>query len=935
MPRQHDVEDHRVVVAVPGRLAGPTGRRGRRRRRSPRRPGRGAARGPAAPRPRPPAAARPQPGTAACRHAGTTGSQGSSQRAVRAGWAHEHLQHAPRPALGRARSPRSPLVGGGAAQPASSRPSADAGLPPRTAAQLLVDVQNARLDGLSGTVVQTRRPRVRPCRASRPAPARAAARASVRQLRPRLLVSGTHTLRLWYAGPDRTRVALLGTSRRVRRHPQRQGRVAVVQPGQDRDAPDRCRADAARHQAAPPAPGAAGIAQHAAGGCRPGAEGDHADHHGHDQRHRRRGRPLGLRAGAHPEGPGLAGGLRADRDRRRDARAAAGAGLRQGLRRSRRSRSASPRSTSTSPDAAQFAFNPPPGTKVTERDAAASHPDKTAPGRGSARQAARSTATRVVGHRLDRRRRAEAVPPASGTSGSGAASTRRMLDAAAQGLGRLGPGPPARGQAVLRGAHRRRPASLSAPSTPQTPVRRRWPRGDRCGRRHLGADQAVRPAGRGRRRRPARPPGAVYGFLGPNGSGKTTTIRMLLGLVQPTAGRIELLGQPMPDGAGRALPRVGRAGRGPRLPPLPLRPGQPAPAGRRRPLRRPAHRAGARSTPRSTGSGCCAAAAKRYRAYSLGMRQRLAIAAGAAPAPRPAGARRADQRPRPAGHPRGAAPDRRSLADEGTTVLVSSHLLSEVEQICTHVGVMHVGQAGRPGPRRRGALGRGTAGAGRDRPGARPRRGCCASSAWVTCSLESGNVSRHAGTGRAGEGRRGAGQRRRAGAWASPCSAPAWRTCSSRSRGRASMSAADVAPAVASPGHLRERGRAGVARSGAGPCGSCGSELRLDLRPAAQPGRAAASWPPSRSSSPSRSSCRPSAGAGRGPDFLVLDHRQRPVRGARGAQRRAGAVPAARRRRDLAATPSPARPTSARCATCSPCRCDRTRLLAVEVRSRS
>ena len=59
------------------------------------------------------------------------------------------------------------------------------------------------------------------------------------------------------------------------------------------------------------------------------------------------------------------------------------------------------------------------------------------------------------------------------------------------------------------------------------------------------------------------PRGSVYGFLGPNGSGKTTTIRRLLGLIYPTSGRHELLGTPMPDGAVRVLPRVGSLVEGP------------------------------------------------------------------------------------------------------------------------------------------------------------------------------------------------------------------------------------------------------------------------------------------------------------------------------------------------------------------------------------
>ena len=59
------------------------------------------------------------------------------------------------------------------------------------------------------------------------------------------------------------------------------------------------------------------------------------------------------------------------------------------------------------------------------------------------------------------------------------------------------------------------------------------------------------------------PRGSVYGFLGPNGSGKTTTIRMLVGLAFPTSGRAELLGVPMPAGAIQVLPRVGSLIEGP------------------------------------------------------------------------------------------------------------------------------------------------------------------------------------------------------------------------------------------------------------------------------------------------------------------------------------------------------------------------------------
>ena len=186
------------------------------------------------------------------------------------------------------------------------------------------------------------------------------------------------------------------------------------------------------------------------------------------------------------------------------------------------------------------------------------------------------------------------------------------------------------------------------------------------------------------------PQGSVYGFLGPNGSGKTTTIRMLLGLVEPTAGRRSLLGLPMPHGAGDALPRVGSLVEGPAF--------HPYLSGRSNLARLDA--ADLLADPRTAGRridaaldrvGLLAAAGKRYRAYSLGMRQRLAIAA-ALLAPRDL---LVLDEPTNGLDPQGTREVRSligSLAADGTTVLVSSHLLAEVEQICTHLGVMREGR---------------------------------------------------------------------------------------------------------------------------------------------------------------------------------------------------------------------------------------------------
>ncbi len=184
--------------------------------------------------------------------------------------------------------------------------------------------------------------------------------------------------------------------------------------------------------------------------------------------------------------------------------------------------------------------------------------------------------------------------------------------------------------------------------------------------------------------------GSVYGFLGPNGSGKTTTIRMLLDLITPTAGSHELLGRPMPHAAAEVLPRVGALVEGPAF--------HPQLSGWANLARLDAadRTADPGTARRRIGAaldrvGLSAAARKRYRAYSQGMRQRLGIAAALL---QPRELLILDE-PTNGLDPQGTREVRglvAALAAEGVTVLLSSHLLSEVEQICSHVGVMHVGR---------------------------------------------------------------------------------------------------------------------------------------------------------------------------------------------------------------------------------------------------
>ena len=186
------------------------------------------------------------------------------------------------------------------------------------------------------------------------------------------------------------------------------------------------------------------------------------------------------------------------------------------------------------------------------------------------------------------------------------------------------------------------------------------------------------------------PRGSVFGFLGPNGSGKTTTIRMLLGLASATEGEIRVLGREIPDAAADVLPRVGALVEGPAFYPF---------LSGRENLRRfdtanrhaPSATRSARVDAALDRVGLGHAARKAAHAYSLGMKQRLGLA-NALLTPR-------DllilDEPTNGLDPQGTREVRSlilSLADEGTTVFLSSHLLAEVEQVCTHVAVMSTGR---------------------------------------------------------------------------------------------------------------------------------------------------------------------------------------------------------------------------------------------------
>jgi ABC-type multidrug transport system ATPase subunit len=181
------------------------------------------------------------------------------------------------------------------------------------------------------------------------------------------------------------------------------------------------------------------------------------------------------------------------------------------------------------------------------------------------------------------------------------------------------------------------------------------------------------------------PEGGVYGFLGPNGSGKTTTIRCVLGLARPTEGHVRLLGRPVPHDLRAAARRTGAIVETPALFPTMTA---------RENLRLMASIDGigdGRVDEVLDAVGLADRADDLVKRYSLGMKQRLALAAALLKDPEllildepangldPAGMREVRQL-------------LRRLADEGRTVFVSSHILAEIESTCDRVAILAHGR---------------------------------------------------------------------------------------------------------------------------------------------------------------------------------------------------------------------------------------------------
>jgi ABC-2 type transport system ATP-binding protein len=186
------------------------------------------------------------------------------------------------------------------------------------------------------------------------------------------------------------------------------------------------------------------------------------------------------------------------------------------------------------------------------------------------------------------------------------------------------------------------------------------------------------------------PRGSVCGFVGPNGAGKTTTLRMLLGLIRPTSGGGSILGGSLSDPASY-LHKVGALIESPAF--------YPQLSGRDnlKALTRLGRIPAAAIEPALERTGMTARAGDKYRSYSLGMKQRLGIAAALLPSPELL----ILDEPTNGLDPGGIVEMRgliRSFADDGITVLVSSHLISEIEQVCDHVVMIRGGRLVHQGP---------------------------------------------------------------------------------------------------------------------------------------------------------------------------------------------------------------------------------------------
>ena len=188
------------------------------------------------------------------------------------------------------------------------------------------------------------------------------------------------------------------------------------------------------------------------------------------------------------------------------------------------------------------------------------------------------------------------------------------------------------------------------------------------------------------------PRGSAFGYLGPNGAGKTTLIRTLLGLTRADAGTMSLLGIRVPSERSRALARVGAIVDEPRF--------HHHLTGREN-LRLLGAARGGGADGRIPGSlarvGLTERADDKVASYSMGMRQRLGVAACLLGDPELL----ILDEPMNGLDPAGMHEMRtmiRSLADEGRTVMLSSHLLDEVERTCDAVAIVDRGRIIRQGP---------------------------------------------------------------------------------------------------------------------------------------------------------------------------------------------------------------------------------------------